>query len=154
MTALPPRFMDKVRVTSDCWEWTGSSFPNGYGCYWLDGKNRKAHRVAYEHHVGPIPDGMQIDHTCHNKSCVNPGHLRVVTGKQNCENVRGAQANGTSGYRGVTWHKRDKRWQATVIHNWKRIHIGYFDTAEAANTAAIEKRNELFTHNDADRTAA
>jgi hypothetical protein len=150
---MSPRFWSKVDKSGECWIWTAGKFAGGYGCYW-DGKSRKAHRVSYEEHFGPIPEGMQIDHTCHNTCCVNPAHLRTVTGKQNCENVRGPQSNGTSGYRGVTWHKRDKRWQAAVTHNWERVHLGYFESAEQANAAAVAKRLELFTHNDTDRNAA
>lgn len=150
---MSPRFWSKVDKSKECWEWTAGRV-NGYGTYWANGKSHKAHRVSYEMCVGPIPKGLVIDHICHNTACVRPEHLRLATNKQNVENQLGAQSHSTSGVRGVTWHKRDKKWQATVIHNWKRIHVGYFDSLAEAGAAAAAKRNELFTHNDADRSAA
>ena len=150
---LTDRFWSKVEKSSECWNWTGT-VTGGYGQYWLDGKGRRAHRVSYAAAHGHIPEGMQIDHKCHNTLCVNPDHLRVVTGKQNCENVRGAQSNNASKVRGVVWHKRDRRWQARVIHNMATVHVGYFRTLEEAEAAVTAKRNELYTHNDADRIPA
>jgi hypothetical protein len=67
-----------------CWLFTGSA-PHGYGRIKLTGERRNvhAHRVAYEAKVGPIPDGMVIDHLCRVKRCVNPAHLEVVTPGEN-----------------------------------------------------------------------
>lgn len=70
-----------------CWEWKGYVGPNGYGrliwCHRHDRKMLHAHRVAYELMVGPIPDGLQIDHLCRNRRCVNPNHLEPVTAHTN-----------------------------------------------------------------------
>ena len=77
------RFWAKVRVSDDCWEWTGARDPEGYGNFWDDRKCWRAHRFAYTICTGPIPAGMQIDHLCRNTSCVNPAHLDVVTGTEN-----------------------------------------------------------------------
>lgn len=147
-------FWAKVDKSGKCWVWTGSKERRGYGYFNLHGKIKKAHRLSYEWANGPIPPGIQIDHICFNKACVNPAHLRPVTNKQNNEHRTGAQANSKSGIRGVTWHSRVKKWQAYVVHNKKQIHLGYFATTEEAAAAATAKRNELFTHNDLDRTAA
>jgi len=76
------RFMDKVDKTPTCWLWTASK-SRGYGCFRLDGKDRRAHRVAYEWWVDKIPDGKQIDHVCGEPSCVRPSHLRAVTPAEN-----------------------------------------------------------------------
>lgn len=75
------RFWAKVERTDGCWEWTAAKDTNGYGVFWLDGKQQQAHRVAYEMLVGPIPDGMQIDHICANRLCVR--HLRVCSPWEN-----------------------------------------------------------------------
>lgn len=69
-------------MTEGCWEWTGARV-EGYG-YFRDGpKQKKAHRVAYELTVGPIPDGLTIDHLCQNKGCVNPAHMEPVSAYAN-----------------------------------------------------------------------
>ena len=68
---------------SGCSLWMGACNEFGYGVIRRDGKNVKAHRFAYEREKGPIPDGMEIDHTCRNKCCVNPDHLETVTPAEN-----------------------------------------------------------------------
>lgn len=77
------RFWKYVRKTETCWLWTGATSGKGYGRVWLDGRMVVAHRVAYELSVGPIPDGMELDHVrargCTSTLCVNPAHLEPVT---------------------------------------------------------------------------
>ena len=74
------RFWQSIIVVENCWEWAKKvSKQNGYAHMKVDGRDRLAHRWAYEHFRGPIPDGMQIDHLCRNRSCVNPEHMEVVS---------------------------------------------------------------------------
>jgi hypothetical protein len=86
---LEERFYAKVQKTDSCWVWIGARHSQGYGQLFtantVNGNPRpeKAHRVAYELLIGPIPDGLQIDHLCRNKVCVNPAHLEAVTQKEN-----------------------------------------------------------------------
>ena len=92
MTGLPARFMQKVDKDGDgCWTWTAAKRGNGYGNFWVDGRSQGAHRFAFEQARGPIPAGMEIDHLCRNRICVNPAHLEAV---QKGENIR----RGLRGY--------------------------------------------------------
>lgn len=154
LPTFPERFWDKVDKTGDCWNWTAGRSHKGYGVILLNGKGRQAHRVSYELANGPIPAGLQIDHTCHNRACVNPQHLRLATNKQQRENLSGPQRNNRSGVLGVCWAPRQRRWKAAVKHHGQAYHVGYFTTIEQAQDAVISKRAELFTHNDLDRRSA
>jgi hypothetical protein len=81
------RFIPKVKMDvnhpGDCWEWTARITKKGYGSFRASQSTtgRIAHRISYEHWVGPIKG--QIDHLCHNRSCVNPWHLEDVTCQEN-----------------------------------------------------------------------
>ena len=77
------RFWQRVDKSGECWMWTGSRNTKGYGRFDSDGRHLMAHRVAYEMLVGPIPDGMQLDHLCRVPACVNPAHLEPVTSREN-----------------------------------------------------------------------
>lgn len=66
-----------------CWLWTGYIMPNGYGSQTVLGRSVYAHRYAYELAVGPIPKGLEIDHLCRVRRCVNPAHLEPVTRQVN-----------------------------------------------------------------------
>ena len=81
---LPTRFWQKVRLLDNgCWEWTGAIDARGYARFRLRERNALAHRVAYEHCVGPVPKGLDLDHLCRNHPCVNPEHLEPVTRREN-----------------------------------------------------------------------
>lgn len=155
--SIEERFWAKVDKSGDCWIWTAHLFHDGYGQFATktNGVTRtwRAHRISFEWSNGPIPDGMLIDHRCHNRACVNPDHLRLANRNQNNQNRLGAQSNSRSGIRGVQ-RLPSGRWQARVRHKKQDIHVGIFDTAEEADAAVKAKRNELFTHNDLDRIGA
>lgn len=90
------RFWLKVAKQDDgCWRWTAST-KLGYGTFKVAGRPWLAHRWSYEHFVGPIPDGLQLDHLCKFRGCVNPEHLEPVTSAEN-------------NYRSETWAAVNRR---------------------------------------------
>lgn len=81
---------DKARIRqhseideNGCWIWQRHADPAGYGRIQWRGRSYLAHRAAYELFVGPIADGLTIDHLCNTPACVNPDHLEVVTMREN-----------------------------------------------------------------------
>lgn len=86
---LPKRFWTHiVRHDGGCWEWVGARNDKGYGNFAIDGKTHTAHRLSYAEAFGSIPTGLELDHLCRNRACVNPDHLEPVTHRENI--LRGA----------------------------------------------------------------
>ena len=88
---LPARFWAKIQVLENgCWEWTAYRFWHGYAAFRWGGKKGTVvygHRFAYQMLVGPIPVGLECDHLCRNKGCVNPAHIEPVTRSENMRRV-------------------------------------------------------------------
>lgn len=94
----PDRIEKRIaRDPSGCWLWTGRIDIGGYGLAWVNdgsrrGVNRKAHRVVWELHRGPIPPGLTLDHLCRVRRCCNPDHLEVTTQQVNILRGEGVAA--------------------------------------------------------------
>ena len=124
---IADRFWRLVDKTDTCWLWTGNTW-KGYGQFSIQQtpgvwKKAKAHCVAYGLIVGPIPDGLQLDHLCRNPSCVNPAHLEPVTNRE----------NGLRGFSVAGIHAR--KTHCHVGHeftpeNTMRRHVGDFEQRE------------------------
>lgn len=71
----------------ECLVWRGGLNPGGYGYVWHEGKNRAAHRVSYELNVGPIPEGLELRHSCDMPSCIEPSHLLPGTHAENMKDM-------------------------------------------------------------------
>ena len=93
--SLTEKLLHEVELTGTpdegCWEFTGRrSGQRGYGQIWHQGHYHYVHRVSYEHYVGEIPEGLDIDHLCRNTACFRPDHLEAVTRSVNL--LRGHEA--------------------------------------------------------------
>ncbi len=130
MTVDTDYFLDRVEIDENCcWIWQLFVKPNGYGQI---GRNGYAHRASYEVFVGAIPEGLEIDHTCGNKRCVNPEHLEAVTHGEN--NKRGWARRGYPLHckRGhlmtgsnIRWQKRGKARECRTCRNERRMRRYY-----------------------------
>lgn len=101
--AFDRRYMKFVSIPADrdaCWMWIGGIGRDGYGKFSIDYKNRPAHRIAYAMFRGAIPTGMQIDHLCRTRACVNPAHLEPVTNRENTIRANAARGPRTHCRRG------------------------------------------------------
>lgn len=139
----PLEYLTKhIAWKGDCIEWTKvSTFE-----HWPElGDTTQVYRIFYSLFVGPLLHGMDIDHTCHNRRCVNVKHLRQITHKQNMENRKGAPKNSRTGVRGV-FLTPSGTYQVRVTHHYKTHCFGTFTTLEEAGTVAKAARQKLHSH--------
>ena len=88
---------ERTTLHGDCWQWTGQT-KNHYGFATLSGKRDYAHRVSWKAYRGEIPEGLELDHLCRNRLCVNPWHLELVTGAINKQRAHPARTTCPAGH--------------------------------------------------------
>lgn len=138
---LPMRIWARVaRIGGvECWLWTGHQIWGGYGLAMWGGREQPVHRIIYEAVRGEITDGMQLDHLCRNRLCVNPDHLEEVTNRENC--TRGAKSalkpDATSKFVGVSWDRPRKAWKAQAMIDGRQTFLGRFSTEEEAHAVYL-----------------
>ena len=111
--------------------YSGTKTVAGYPMIKINGRKQYVHRVMWESFVGPIPEGMTIDHIDGNKSNNSLSNLRLAT---HGENNR-AYKRQSSGYRGVSWSNVAKKWHARLSRRLNPMHLGYFNSKAAAALA-------------------
>jgi hypothetical protein len=128
-TPMAVRFWSRVRKTDGCWLWTGQRDDDGYGLLGRGGYGGgtvRVHRYSWELHNGkPVPDGMQVCHTCDNPTCVNPDHLFVGTSK---DNARDCVAKG---------RRATRLTEAQVIEIRRRIAAGEASQRQVARELGL-----------------
>lgn len=106
LSALPRNVSKQLRIDPEtgCWLWTGYLTPRGYAAGTVAMKKGvRMHRVTYAQLRGPIPDGLQLDHLCRVRHCINPWHLEAVTCRENLmrgDTIAAANASKTHCKRG------------------------------------------------------
>lgn len=128
-----PTLVDHQQL-GPCWVWTASKNCHGYGHVWFNGICRQAHQVSWELSDRIIPDGLVIDHICHNRGCVNPAHLRLASRSENGRYQKLSRVNAC-GLKGVSWNSKDGKWRAQIKINRKSLFLGNFLTPEEAHLA-------------------
>lgn len=93
------RFWSWVNKTDTCWLWTGSLNNKGYGNFSLNRKTTKVHRISFFLANGFLKSGLEINHLCQIKSCVNPDHLEEVTSKENIRYSRKRRSHCLRGHK-------------------------------------------------------
>jgi hypothetical protein len=103
MDIIKQRFFQKVDIPigTGCWMWTAGTSPKGYGRFSVGAQRVFAHRWAYIYAKGPVPEGLELDHLCRVRSCVNPDHLEAVTHQ---ENIRRSEAGDRSKHQSIKTH--------------------------------------------------
>lgn len=147
MPAKPPvwlpiaerfHYLTSIDWASGCWLWTGNrnkgeTQTHSYGRFKSGDAHTLAHRFSYEHFVGPIPGGFELDHLCRNPPCINPLHLEPVTHAENM--ARGAYAMRTHCPRGHEYTPEN-------TYLARRRNGQRFRQCRTCETARAQRRNE------------
>ena len=139
-TGLMTRLTDASRRTPKGSS-VGSKERLGYLQANINGLPYKVHRLAWLYMTGEWPKG-QIDHINGIKDDNRFSNLRCVNNQQNCQNQHKPRKNNTSGYRGVSWKKQQKKWQAAIRAENKTKFLGYFDDPFLAHEAYKKAKAE------------
>lgn len=152
---LLKRISSRVRVVDGgCHEWVGSIRPSGkggkyaYGQIWWEGKSWLAHRWVWIRANGPVPDGLELDHICRNKLCVNVEHLRAVTHGVNCMNRAASDKTHCKCGDELTingdGHKICRRCRDMRVASWREANRARFNEISRRSYAKCGKKTLKF----------
>jgi hypothetical protein len=122
----------------------GSKHSSGYIHITIDSKKYRAHRLAWLYVHGNFPE-KYLDHINEIKDDNRLVNLRLATKQENGHNMSSPHIDNTSGFIGVSWYKKAKKWVARIAINGRQKHLGVFDTAEQASEAYLAAKRELHT---------
>lgn len=130
----------------------GNITGDGHLQVYVNGRSRYVHRIIYEMHNGPIPEGMYVDHVNQIPTDNRIENLRLVTNQENQRNQT-RNTNNTSGVTGVYWRKDVKMWQVRIRVSGKLLHVGYFTSFDDAVTARkeAEKQHGFHINHDSEK---
>jgi HNH endonuclease len=143
---LPPRFWSKVipEPNTGCWLWLGGrNNQDGYGSYGVSARRSQvAHKACYEILIGPVPGGLELDHRCRVRCCVNPDHLEPVTHRVNVMRGAGMAARNAAAINCPVGHPYDDG-SRTARNGWRVCKICETLRARARSDARKEARRIL-----------
>lgn len=123
-TTVAEKVAYNYRVDGDCWRWIGAHRRGGYGQIQVQGVTKSVHRIAYELWKSPIPEGLEIDHLCRVRDCINPDHLELVDHRENLRRMFATITHCPQGHEYVGSNikiRRDgQRRCRTCINDYKR----------------------------------
>ena len=134
--AVEPRLLNyEPEPNSGCWIWLGHQSPSGYGMLSVNGRPQYVHRLIYERQYGPIPNGLELDHRCRMRCCVNPNHLEAVThrinmgrGSKACQThcIHGHAFTPENTFRNKNGTRACRSCKRIAVQRWykKKIHAG------------------------------
>lgn len=123
----------------------GSVNTSGYIVVMFNGKYYKAHRIIWEMHYGPIPEGMEVDHIWHNRKDNQIENLRLVTRIENSRN-KSRNKNNTSGVTGVNWNNQRSKWESSIKVNGNSVFLGLYSSFDDAVKARKEAERKYDFH--------